>query len=531
VIGGFFPTPYSDECLYSILCRYYARCGSARYERISQILFGGLQNLIGTIYLPVKSERTDYWTSPESGVTRDRVATNHTLYPYYAISYKPELRSEIEMVLNGGVSVSTLDRTMILKSRRSWLRHLRYCPLCAAEDIAEYGVTYWHRRHQLPGSYYCSKHQVRLNNSHITTKQATTGFYPASSEARVVVKVDTIADVFDKHKDKCLKIGHESEWLLENGLSVDWQKNGREKYLRLFRDSGIASVHGSRYDYNALIKLVYDYWGNEFLDALFTETPVYPEWLSRVHANMMCRFLPLQHILLMCAVKGSVDEYVNSDVSENPFGAAPFICENPICDHYHIDGAICTEVKRFNSRAVGYFFCKDCGMRYKISKAKPLKGVIVITDYGHLWKSKLMNYSQDKTITNEKAAEMLKCDVSVMMLQKKKLGLLRMPRYDVELGPEVYYKTKVAALIEEYSEVSYSLMQKKIPGAYDYLDGHHREWLREHLTLRWGTSERRKFVEYEQAKIQEAVALISANLPSRQISYARIFMAINHTNE
>ncbi|MDR2648748.1 MAG: TnsD family transposase, partial [Clostridiales bacterium] len=519
--GGFFPTPYPDECLYSVLCRYYVRCGGAGYEIVCKMLFNGLQNLMGTIYLPIKSERTDYWASPESGVTRSVIAINHTLYPYFAISYTPELRVEIEKVLNGGVPALTYDRIMVLKSRRSWLKYLRYCPLCAAEDIAEHGETYWHRKHQIPGSYFCTKHQIRLVNSHITTKQATSGFYPASSETQVGTAY-TVADIFDKHKDKCLKIGRESEWLLENGLSVDWSENGRDKYLKLFRDKGIASVHGVRCDSNALNDAVNDYWSQEFLGGLFSETPIFSEWLSQIHRNMMSRFLPLQHILLMCIAKGSVVDFVNSGVSENPFGAAPFICENPICDHYHIDGAVCMEVRNFNSRAVGYFCCEHCGMRYKISKSKSLRGIPVILDYGHLWTSELIRCSHDKNVSITKTAEILRCDKSIIMLQKKKLGLLRTPQYDIELGPEEYYKSKVVSLIEEYGEVTYSLLQEKAPGAYDYLCDHHKEWLNDHLTLRWETAERRMYAECAQKKVQQAIAHITANPPDRQISYGYI---------
>jgi len=485
------------------------------------MLFGGLQTLMATVYLPVKSERIDYWASPESGITRSSIAVNNTMYPYFAVSYKPELRIEIDRVLNGGVPALTHDRKMVLKSRRSWIQHLHYCPLCVAEDIAVYGESYWHRKHQLPGYYYCTKHQIRLVCSHITTKQTTTGFYPASSESLGDV-ADAAADVFDRHRDKCLEICRESEWLLDNGLLVDWQENGRDKYLRLFRDSGIASVHGVRCDSDALIEAVGDYWGREFIEALLADMPIFPEWLSRIHENMMDRFLPLQHILLMCVAKGSVDEFVRSGVSENPFGTVPFACVNPICAHYHIDGAICTEVQRFNSRAVGHFYCKVCGMRYKVSKAKALKGITVITDYGHLWKNKLISYSHDKTVTNEKAAEMLRCDVSVMMLQKKKMGLLRPPRYDIDLGPEAYYKSRVIALIEEHGEVTYSLMREKAPGVYDYLRKRHKKWLQERLTLKHETAQERARTENMMKKAQDAVEQITLNLPERQISFEYI---------
>jgi hypothetical protein len=204
---GFFPTPYPDECLYSILCRYCARCGGAAYEKLSQMLFGlGLwtdrkrQNPTATIYLPIRAECIDSWVLPESGITRAGIAVNHTMCAYFAMTYGMGLRNEITSALNGGVTDLKHDRTMVHKSKRSWLRYLRYCPLCVAENIAVYGETYWHRKHQLPGSYYCTKHQVRLCNSRISIKLTATGFYPASNETQIDDVVTITADIFDRYK-------------------------------------------------------------------------------------------------------------------------------------------------------------------------------------------------------------------------------------------------------------------------------------------------------------------------------------------
>jgi len=109
--------------------------------------------------------------------------------------------------------------------------------------------------------------------------------------------------------------------------------------------------------------------------------------------------------------------------------------------------------------------------------------------------------------------------VCIVMIQKKKLGLLRTPRYDIEVGPEVYYKTRVVELCEEYGEVSYALLMDKVPGAYDYLDDHHKEWLSEHLTSRWETTRQRTHLEDMQRRTQEAICRIVSNPPERQITF------------
>jgi hypothetical protein len=46
MVGGFFPTPYPDECYYSVLCRYFIRSGNTSYKRATRKLFGNMQCLL-----------------------------------------------------------------------------------------------------------------------------------------------------------------------------------------------------------------------------------------------------------------------------------------------------------------------------------------------------------------------------------------------------------------------------------------------------------------------------------------------------
>ncbi len=38
----------------------------------------------------------------------------------------------------------------------------RWCDYCIEEDINLYGITYWHRRQQLPGVFVCTRHKTAL---------------------------------------------------------------------------------------------------------------------------------------------------------------------------------------------------------------------------------------------------------------------------------------------------------------------------------------------------------------------------------
>lgn len=48
----------------------------------------------------------------------------------------------------------------------------RICPVCANEDVAEFGIAYWHRQHQLPSSLICTKHGAVLERFEIGRAKA-----------------------------------------------------------------------------------------------------------------------------------------------------------------------------------------------------------------------------------------------------------------------------------------------------------------------------------------------------------------------
>ncbi|MCL2123408.1 MAG: TnsD family transposase, partial [Desulfovibrionaceae bacterium] len=386
MVGGFFPTPYPDECLYSILCRYFVRSGSTSNPRTTQELFGNVQRLSSTLFFPVQLNRIDLWTPPRSGITRRKIALNHTMYPYMAVSYTQNFRNEMERVLNGIMEGTGVNSIGMRKSWRLWPEHLRYCPVCFDEDNILYREPYWHRAHQLPGMAYCTKHQVRIVNSGVPTRETATTFRPASEEIPITEHGSESQDELLPFKTIFLRIGRESEWLLRHGADIDWQTNGRDKYRNLLRENGVATVQGIM-DYGALLNSFNRYWGEDFLDALCEETSDFREWLRQFQWTQMRSFRPLYHILLMCFLKGSVKAFLECDASENPFGVGPWPCENSICNHYHVDGASNTEVKYRNGIAIGFFHCADCGMRYKRVKRRGKNDVSIILEYGHIWET------------------------------------------------------------------------------------------------------------------------------------------------
>ena len=486
MVGGFFPTPYPDECYYSVLCRYFVRSGSTSNKRTIKELFGNAQCLSTSVFFPIRLDCVDIWISPGTGVTRKSITAGHTMYPYMAMMYPPKLRQEMNRVIAGEVPVFDLDFIGTQRSFDLWPKHLRYCPRCTREDIALYGEAYWHRAHQLQGMAYCTKHLVRLADSCMPMRKTTMNFHPAS-DVITDDNEDRTHDSLAPHKEKFLKIGRESEWLLAHGMSVDWDFDFQAKYKRLLREKDIVTIQGIA-DYDLIVSRFQEYWGEDFLLSLYSLMSDTRDWIRQIQAARLMSFKPIYHILLMCFLKGSVKAFLECEAPENPFGKGPWPCKNPICAHYQVGECKNTDIRYVNGIATGFFQCNHCGMLYKQIKRKGKTGDVFIVDYGPAWKDKLLRCLGTEKMTVPETAEVLKCNPHIVSWQKKKLGIskeqgyLKSPRrYDPEIGAEAYYKAQVIDVCNRYGEVTFALLREHAPGAYSYFAKHDFSWLRRRM--------------------------------------------------
>ena len=118
MVGGFFPAPYPDECLYSILCRYCVRISYTQLKKIRNLLFGSQQCLASSVFFPIRLDLVEYWYGTASGVTRRLIAEKHTMHPYITIVYPPKFRQQVDDVINGAYAPKTFDKTGTQRSHR-----------------------------------------------------------------------------------------------------------------------------------------------------------------------------------------------------------------------------------------------------------------------------------------------------------------------------------------------------------------------------------------------------------------------------
>jgi hypothetical protein len=161
----FFPIPYPDELFYSVVCRYHVRSGNRSFRQTQIDLFEttgakqyylGLPNNLATLinHLPLGSS-----------LTINQILEKHTLFPYYRRFLTNREVKRLQELMEGKESKSIAQVAKIPNLRLYCPEYLRFCSLCLAEDLQQYGETYWHRNHQVSGIRVCL-----TSNSHFDLK-------------------------------------------------------------------------------------------------------------------------------------------------------------------------------------------------------------------------------------------------------------------------------------------------------------------------------------------------------------------------
>ena len=489
----FFPTPYQDECFYSIFARYYVRSGISSPKEAAIKFFGSDRSLLAsTVLLPRRLERMDYWIDPACGMTGSELICSHTSYPYQSVAYTDTIYLEMEKILQEGIPSSgmyQLERHMIAKS--GWpgaVKCLRYCPECVLEDIREYGETYWHRLPQLPGVQYCPKHGCRIRDSEAPIEELRVRIYPASYMLRD--RKESCDDPKRWIRDSYLRIAQDSQWLLEHGREFGGHTNISRKYRLFLQERGYANFYGIC-DREAVRRDFRKYFGEELLKDLFyfAEDPLY--WLRYLQESIGFNMKPIHHVLLMEFFSGSASTFLEADLkTEIPYGSENGPCINKLCIQYLRNTAKRIRLRTMGEEIWAWFECPYCGMRYRRSNPaqdfKDYQEHPCITDRGFLYMEKLHQYLTETNLSKRAIAHMLGVSEGVVSKYSRDHDIDRSGRYKSsyyfrESGNEedrdTYYRRRVLEELERSPVMSCKDLKECVPGAYEWLVRKDPEWI------------------------------------------------------
>lgn len=185
---GFFPTPYPDELLYSVLSRYYDKSGYTFYVFAAEDLF--VSKTVRPDIEFLNQYTDDALAALTNNMSIEDVIMEHTMFPYYARFLPYDKRKNALEALRL-MKTNYRNLMSIPKNKEGLHRYLRYCPICAKDDRKEYGEAYWHRNHQIMDVDICPIHLCRLLNSDVVISGKTS---PAliSAEVSIVHNYDAL---------------------------------------------------------------------------------------------------------------------------------------------------------------------------------------------------------------------------------------------------------------------------------------------------------------------------------------------------
>lgn len=295
---AFFPEPYPDELVYSLLARYYVKAGYLTFQYAVEDLYVHKYTNPDVEFLnELKPEVLDVM---KNHCSMDVLIQEHTMFPSYGRFLPAKRKQEAKKALlsmNGNFN----NLLAIPKNQRGTGRFLRYCPLCVKEDREDYGEAYWHRKHQIQGIQICGKHGRYLKDSRISMeRKASPGLWDAQSEIpeqeegkickdkKVLDLTRYIYEVFDRPLD------------FEGQVSAaDFLKLHLKRYRR--SDSG-ASIH--------VESLYQDYRGFYIGESVMSKTQ-----MQKVLTDSRWNFYDISQLAMFAGIQASELSEIPAEVA------------------------------------------------------------------------------------------------------------------------------------------------------------------------------------------------------------------------
>lgn len=232
----------------------------------------------------------------------DELIAKHTVLPFFKPFIQSDVFQEACTKVREGSCTDAYSQFSLLANRIPEPSVLCYCTQCAAQDIKNFGVAYWHVAHQLPWINYCPIHLIKLEAMKRERKllvlppqklNGCKGFTQAS------LKQATLAQ--DAHELWSLNI----EAISPHAM--------RKVYLHGLNVNNLICQHGSVRQTHWKDSLK-DHWTNELPRELFNA--IFVGSISKNYPTNLiyqpdAQFHPLKHLLAMQHLFGSLSAFLN----------------------------------------------------------------------------------------------------------------------------------------------------------------------------------------------------------------------------
>jgi predicted transcriptional regulator len=476
--------PYPDELLYSVFARYHIWSRNPSFKETMHDLFGS-KTAYAIVDLPIRLNDLYKRLPQETVNTPDHLIKNHTMLPIYQPFLKRERVDKIIQAMKGNEGYIN-HKGEISSSKITPPRNFRYCPECVVEDQNKWGEPYWHRTHQIVGVELCPIHLCWLVESDVQLESR-----------RSVQTFQTVPDgeiKFNSPTDKLKYYQHYKEiakgvyWLL-NQVPILGSDLRRKRYVHYLNEMTLTTVTG-KVRRQELANALIQYYGLEFLKQVSCDGV--DSWLKVMLGNRGTMVHPLRHLLLMGFLGLTPKKFFSVEIEKfSPFGEGPWVCLNPVADHY-LQPVIthCDITRNIHNLPVGKFTC-DCGFIY--SRTGPDKQdsdshkIGRMISYGPIWDRELLRLKNEEKISNKEIAAILKVSSLIVKNHLKRLNSEEETNVDDKsdqteefIKKRKKYRTSWLEAMDKNIDKSKTELQKIATAVYSWLYRNDREWFVQH---------------------------------------------------
>lgn len=467
----YLPSLLPDELLYSLLARTYRHSGW-HSPKLALEEFFGHRNVRAGVFLQTELHRLAARLPSQRRMTPEWLARNSTLLPYLTAFSTAEIRDWALNVLtgeNGDVEALHI-RLGLVASNVRLPGKLRYCPVCRAEMLEQYGELYWRRDHQLPGVLVCPSHAVALADSLVILAHAGQHEFIAADEENC--PADPKPPFWSDRAvviARLQEIAKDSVDLMVTPPTPQPLQSWGQEYRTALRARGLGRGT-SNIDQSALLDAYCAYF-NRVIDVLPEAGP--DRWLEAITRKHRKGFAPLHHIL----IRRLIDSMPLLQ-EMHPFGFGPWPCRNPLADHFGRPVISECHVHTEDKKIIGVFRC-TCG--YAFSRAREPESRQRILSLGPLFENRLRALVDTGTSLRS-TAKALHVDTNTVLRYVALLGLTTpwkaLPKR-VKLPPidRISMRSRWMDAYAAEPHLTRKKLRMRMPAVYSWLYRNDRDWL------------------------------------------------------
>lgn len=420
----YFPEPYDDEILYSIISRYHYYTGKSNTKVTFKELFEN-ENKTTTIELPCNIISICKAINNKM-YNEDYIINRHTNLPFYYPFFNMSNQNHIQQMMKNNNAQGIYAKIGIIAGGICNKRELYYCPDCVKEDIRRVGEAYFHRIHQVPGVLVCPDHLCKLNKYEVTDNERG-----RISLVKINLKHIDFASryiVESEINEVLIKIAKTAKYLLNNNLENINQNELVKLYKEILKNKGFITPKNRvrQKMLNDMFKKNYSDSLLEMLDSKVNNKE--SNWLKSILRQPRKYVNPIRHILLILFLCEDIESFLGCISENNTRYKSSWPCLNKICKCYK-ENVIrnCRLTSDYKARKlVGTFKCEYCGFEYSRSIDQRSKDDVYkigrIKCFGHVWKDKLINLLNSKQYNIRNMSKIMGCDSKTIVKYARKLG-------------------------------------------------------------------------------------------------------------